>query len=334
MRGRSGRLGLAAALVASVCALFGATAAQASTVTVGSVLPTTFTSTAFGQVQTQFNTALPEKGANLVSPVNGAIVRWRVQGAKGGPFFLRVLHPTGTGAFTASGSSLPVTPANVGLQTFSTNIPVHTGDLIGIDPTNATDEIGVAEVPGASFAYVFPPPFDGSSVAPSGAFSGKEIELSAEVQPAPEITDVSPDFASVAGGTTVTITGTNLGGASAVKFGSLAAASFKVESETQITATVPRSTKTGTVDVSATTIAGTSPTVRGDRFSYTGCVVPKLTGKTAKVAKRRIRQAGCKVGTVKKIKAAPKKAGKVLSQNPKPAKVLAPGSKVSFKVGK
>src|SRR5262245_37181722 len=118
-RGRAGRTGLAVVTVAGACALLAA-AAQASTVTVGSVLPTTFAATPFGQVQTQFNTALPEKGANLVSPTNGAIVRWRIQGAKGGPFYLRVLHPSGTGAYSASGTSGPATPSGTGLQTFTT----------------------------------------------------------------------------------------------------------------------------------------------------------------------------------------------------------------------
>ncbi len=64
----------------------------------------------FGQVKTLFNTALPEKGASLVSPVTGAVVRWRVQGAEGGPFFLRVLHPNGNGAYQAVGTSGPANP--------------------------------------------------------------------------------------------------------------------------------------------------------------------------------------------------------------------------------
>ena len=63
-QGTLGRLGFMAA-VASVAALLVATAAQASTITVGSVLPPGSTPTAFGQVETFFNTALPEKGANL-----------------------------------------------------------------------------------------------------------------------------------------------------------------------------------------------------------------------------------------------------------------------------
>jgi hypothetical protein len=326
---RLGRLGFAAIVAASAWALLASTAAQASTVTVGSVLPTEFASKPFEQVRTQLNTTLPEKGANLVSPVNGAIVRWRVQGAKGGPFFLRVLHPNGSGAYAATGTSLPATPSGTGLQTFTTSLPIHAGDLVGIDPTNAADEIGIASVPGASFAFIFPPPLDGSTVAPSGSGSGQEIELSAEIQPAPEITAMTPTSGSIVGGTTLTITGTNLNAASTVKFGSTPAASFTVNSETQITAVAPRSTKAGTVDVTATTLAGTSPTVRADRFAYTACVVPKLKGKKLKPAKKALKRAGCKLGKVKGEKG---KSAKVAKQSPKPHKVLKPGSKVNVTV--
>ncbi len=80
-----------------------------------------------------------------------------------------------------------------------------------------------------------------------------------------------------------------------------------------------------------TTLAGTSPTVRNDRFTYEGCVVPKLKGKGLKPAKKAIRRADCKVGAVKYRKGKP---GKVVRQNPQPGKVLAPGAKVKLTVGK
>ncbi|MFN8162690.1 MAG: IPT/TIG domain-containing protein [Solirubrobacterales bacterium] len=331
-RSRWGRLGVAALVVASAWALLAATAAQASTVTVGSVLPIAFTPTQFEQVKTQLNTALPEPGANLVSPVTGAIVRWRVQGAKGGPFFLRVLHPNGTGAYEATGTSLPAIPSGAGLQTFTTNLPIHAGDLIGIDPTGPTDEIGVAEVPGASYAFIFPPPFDGSTVAPSGTKTGREIELSAEVQPAPAITEIAPSSGPVSGGTKVTITGKNLTAASKVSFGPESASSFTVDSDTQITATAPARAKPGKVDVSATTLAGTSAIVKADAFTYTACVVPGLGGRSLRSAKQRLRQAECTLGRVKKVRGARRKKGKVVKQSPKAGKVLPPGSKVSVKV--
>ncbi len=57
--------------------------------------------------------------------------------------------------------------------------------------------------------------------------------------PAPTVTSVSPNNGSAAGGTTITITGTNLTGATAVKFGATAATSFTVNSATSITAISP-----------------------------------------------------------------------------------------------
>jgi hypothetical protein len=330
-RGRSRRLALVAIGAASACALLTASAAQASTVAIGSVLPLEYSSTKFEAVKTLLNTALPEKGANLVSPVSGAIVRWRVQGAAGGPFYLRVLRPNGAGAYTAVGTSGAATPSGPVLQTFTTNLPIQAGDTIGIDPTNASDEIGIATVEGASSAFIIPPPFEGSTVAPSGENpSGQEIELSAEVQPAPAIASIDPSQGSIAGGTTVTITGTNLNGATAVKFGPTPATSFTAESETQITAVAPPTPKPGAVDVTVTTVAGTSATRSGsDRFVYTACVVPKLKGKTLKRARKALVKAGCRLGKVKGHKTA---AAKVTKQVPKPRKILPLGAKVNIKL--
>jgi hypothetical protein len=325
----SKRVGVIAAVAACVCALFAAAGAQASTVTVGSVLPPASTPKPFGEVETLFNTALPEKGANLVSPVNGAIVRWRVLGAKGGPFYLRVLRPNGSGAYTAAGTSGGVTPSGPGLQTFTANIPIHAGDLIGVDPTNPTDEIGIAEVPGASFASIFPTPLDGATVPPRPSRAGQEIELSAEIQPVPAITAIAPSSGSIAGGTAVTITGTDFASASAVKFGSTPATGYTVDSETQITAIAPPSLVTSKVDVAVTTAAGNSAIVKADSFTYTGCVVPKLKGKKLRQAKRALRNADCRPGRVRGQK---DKSAKVVKQNPPRGKTLVPGAAVNIKV--
>jgi hypothetical protein len=320
-----------AIVAASAWALLVTGGAQASTITVGSVLPPGSTPTAFGQVQTQFNTALPEKGANLSSPASGAIVRWRIQGAEGGPFFLRVLRPNGSGAYAAVSTSNGVTPSDSGVQTFTANLPIRAGDLIGIDPTKGSDTIGVATAPGANYAFVFPPPFDGSTVAPSGSEAGKEIALSAEVQPAPAIASIAPASGSISGGTAVTITGTNLNGASAVKFGPIPAAGFTVDSDTQITAIAPPGGTPGTVDVTATTLAGTSAVTGGDRFLYVACVVPKLKHKTPKASKRAVGHAGCKLGKVTRRK---KGSNHVIKQSPKPGTILPPDAKVNVTLGK
>jgi hypothetical protein len=332
---RSRRLAITVLCAVSALVLAMATTAQASVIKIGSVLPDKWESKKVDRVETLFNTALPEPGATLASPVNGAIIRWSVQGAVGGPFYLRVLHPDGKGAYEASGKSAPATPAGTGLQVFETNLKIQAGDLVAVDPTADTDEIGVKTESGASYASIFPTPFPGTIAPPSKSFSGEEIELSAEVQPAPEITTISPASGPVTGATLVTITGTNLGGATSVKFGTAPAASFTVDSDTEITATAPSSVKPGKVDVSATTLAGTNVNTRFDDFVYEACVVSVLKNKTLKKAKTLLRRNGCKLGHVKKVEVPkPKKVGKVLKQAPKPGKVLAPGARVRINLGK
>ncbi|HEX5711742.1 MAG TPA: IPT/TIG domain-containing protein [Solirubrobacterales bacterium] len=296
-------------------------------------MPIEHTSTPFGQVKTMFNTAIPERGANLTSPVSGAIVRWRIQGAKGGPFYLRVLHPNGAGAYSSAGTSGGVTPSGTGVEVFSANIPIKAGDQIGIDPTNPTDEIGIAPVANASFGFIFPPPPDGATVAPNGTGSG-EIELSAEVQPTPAVTGLSTNLGPIGGGTEVTITGTDLNGTSAVKFGELPAASYSVKSDTQIVAVAPPSTEPGQIDVTVTTVAGTSAAnLRSDGFTYQACVVPNLKRNKLGTAKTRLRNAGCKPGTVRKLGEATAKDGLVVIQSPRPGTILPPGAKVNVKLG-
>jgi hypothetical protein len=88
---------------------------------------------------------------------------------------------------------------------------------------------------------------------------------------APTVASVTPASGPAGGGTTVTITGTNFTGASAVKFGGANAASFNVNSETSIEATSPAGS--GTVDVTVTTSGGTSATSAADHFTYLPTVV-------------------------------------------------------------
>jgi DNA-binding beta-propeller fold protein YncE len=85
---------------------------------------------------------------------------------------------------------------------------------------------------------------------------------------APTVTKVEPNRGSPGGGTTVTITGTGFTGATAVRFGATSAKSFTVNSATSITAVSPRVKVTGTVDVTVTTTAGTSPTSSADQFTF------------------------------------------------------------------
>ncbi|MBI4494407.1 MAG: IPT/TIG domain-containing protein, partial [Chloroflexi bacterium] len=86
----------------------------------------------------------------------------------------------------------------------------------------------------------------------------------------PTVTALSqPPSGPTSGGTRVTLTGTNFSGATAVRFGSVAAQSFQVLSSLEILAISPAQAA-GTVDVTVTTSAGTSATSTADQFTYVG----------------------------------------------------------------
>ncbi len=88
----------------------------------------------------------------------------------------------------------------------------------------------------------------------------------AGLTPAPTVSSVAPNNGLTTGGTPVTITGTNLTGATAVHFGATAASVFAVVNATTITATSPAGS--GGVDVTVITTGGTSAITAGDRFTY------------------------------------------------------------------
>ena len=89
---------------------------------------------------------------------------------------------------------------------------------------------------------------------------------------APALTGISPASGSTAGGTKVTLTGTNLSGATSVSFGGTGA-SIDSDSGTQITVTSPAGSA-GTVNVTVTTAGGTSGAVH---FTY-AVPAPAITG--------------------------------------------------------
>jgi hypothetical protein len=93
--------------------------------------------------------------------------------------------------------------------------------------------------------------------------------------PPPRITKLSPNTGSTAGATTVTITGTNLIGVTAVKFGAVAAASFSVNSPTKITAVTPAETP-ASVQVIVTTEFGTTAATSADVYKF----APLITSLT------------------------------------------------------
>ncbi|WAP57756.1 IPT/TIG domain-containing protein [Streptomyces sp. S465] len=105
---------------------------------------------------------------------------------------------------------------------------------------------------------------------PGGTSNG--VAYSYTATPVPSLTGVSPAQGPASGGTTVTLTGGNLLGATAVRFGAVSASSFTVVSATQITAVAPPGS--GTVQVTVVTPGGTS---NGVAFTYVTAPVPVLS---------------------------------------------------------
>lgn len=88
--------------------------------------------------------------------------------------------------------------------------------------------------------------------------------LNASLQPAPPpataptLTALSPTSGAVAGGDTVTLTGTGFTGATGVTFSGIPAASFSVTNDTTMTAVTPPGAAGTNLPVIVTTPAGTS----------------------------------------------------------------------------
>jgi hypothetical protein len=112
-------------------------------------------------------------------------------------------------------------------------------------------------------------PTVGSSVDPN-SLSTLRVSFGAipVVRPAgaPVVTGIDPSSGVPSGGTQVTVTGSGFTGVTAVNFGTTSAASFSVQSDTQLTAVSPADS--GTVDVTVVTPAGASAAGPPDQFTY------------------------------------------------------------------
>ncbi len=170
-------------------------------------------------------------------------------------------------------------------------------DVTSIDPTSGSTAGGTAfTIKGTDFDGAFAPTFDGVA-APNYAVSGNGKQITGTTPahaagpvtvtvttangsdtvgytyvtppptPGPTVTGLSPSSGVSTGGTSVTITGTNLTGATAVTFEGVAATSFVVNSATQITAVSPAGSP-GIADVLVTTPGGTSTDTTADDFTY------------------------------------------------------------------
>lgn len=315
-------------------ALFGGTAS--AQITIGQLAPNDTATECeepvpFDEVQVAVGS-----GASYAVPAPGGVLTsWSTNAGSGSGQLLelKVYRPAGLGTYTVVGHDGPHALAPSSLNTFHVGIPVQTGDVIGL----------LTPGEGSATACFFPTtdPRDRGgwkegNVLDGGTFSLEEealkfrMNVSATVLPPPTLGTPGTLAGSIAGGTGVVIPGANLAEVRSVSFGSTPAASYIVNSESQITAVAPASATLTAVPITVITPAGSASTA--STFAYEGCLVPKLNGKKLKASKKKLKKSDCKLGKVKKVGDATAKTGKVVKQNPKPGKVLAPGTKVGIKL--
>jgi hypothetical protein len=180
--------------------------------------------------------------------------------------------------------------------------PVPGGTLVIISGSdfNGVTAVQFGSTPAAAFTVETPTTI--AATAPAGSAGTVDITLTNQVGTSgtsvadqytylalPAVTRVSPASGPTTGGNTVTITGTGFQGGGFfgsfnVRFGSVPAPSFTVDSDTQITATVPAETA-GPVDVTVTTPAGVSATSATDQYTYqvpAPTCTTTITGSNAK----------------------------------------------------
>lgn len=92
------------------------------------------------------------------------------------------------------------------------------------------------------------------------------LTVAVNTLPVPAVTGLSVSSGPTAGGNQVTIRGSNFTPAATVKFGSIAATNVIYTNSSTLTATAPRGA--GTVDVTVTTVNGTSAISSLDRYTY------------------------------------------------------------------
>ena len=228
-----------------------------------------------------------------------------------------VTNPAGTSAITPADvfTYLPTTSPSSGAPTITSlstqSGPVAGGTGVTIVGTNLSGATAVdfGSLPASSFTVnstgtqitvVSPAAPNAESVDVSVTTPGGTSQVSAAdvftyVAPAsppavPTLTSLSPTSGPTSGLTSVTLTGTNLGNALAVDFGSSPAVSFVTNSPTSITAVSPAVASAGTVDVTVVTAVGTSAVGPSDAFTYesgttsSGPVVTSVTPSTGPVS--------------------------------------------------
>ena len=166
--------------------------------------------------------------------------------------------------------------------------PLIGGTAVTITGTNfaagATVTIGGAAATGVTVASAS----SVTCITPSGTAGAKDVVVTVSGQSGslsngftylapggPTVTSIAPASGPLAGGTSVTITGTNFAAGATVMIGGAAATGVTVVSASSITCTAPAGAA-GVVNVAVTTAGLTA--IRNNGFIYTDSINPRSTG--------------------------------------------------------
>jgi hypothetical protein len=302
-----------------------------------------------------YNTALGGSGPYVTSPVSGAVVGFSIVGGETqGTYKLRSLIPATQSPLLAlfRKASAPVAAIpTAGVRSYPTLLPIQAGEGVAL-VWGGTATLGFAGPAGAAYTEWEPAAEPAENSSAAGESFEELAGFNVEVQPAPTVIGLGTTSGPTTGGTSVTISGADLENATGVSFGSVPAASYTVNSESQITAVAPARESAASVSVTVTTIAGQANAPQ--QFGYVApppppvvtpaptlkkttkpkpvkqCHVPNLKGKKLPSAKAKLKKADCKAGKLTMLKGATPKTGKVVTQGRKAGAKATAGAKVNL----
>ena len=191
------------------------------------------------------------------------------------PAPVAVVLPAVSGVSPDSGSAAGGTTVTITGTGLAHATVVRFGGVAGTITADSATQITVTSPPSASTVDFVSGPrlaatgtgtVDVTVTTPEGTSHPTAADHFTYTASLPTVSGLSPNSGTTAGGTTVTLTGTGLAGATRVRFGT-GDAIITADSSTQITVTTPRGT--GTVTITVITPAGTSTIGNTDHFAYT-----------------------------------------------------------------
>jgi hypothetical protein len=210
-------------------------------------VPITVTTTGGTTLPQTFN-YLPLPTATSLNPTSGSILGTN-------PLVITGTNLTSVSSVTIDGTNAPIISQPIDGLTLNVTVPAH----LATGPVNVVlTGPGSVTTPAGTYVYTL-------TVPPASG--------------APTVTSLTPTNGPQAGGTSVQIAGTNFTTTNSVKFGTVNATSYVIDSPTQITAIAPAATSFGSVSVTVTNPSGVSAITGLGTYLYNP-LAPGLTSLT------------------------------------------------------